>query len=89
MKLYGGAYVIADEHGRYEANLTSSGMYEVLIISNYQSRPAGPLPPDLLQALGRYFERPQQLIGQTAYEYTHLRFTGRDLAVRDQVFQRI
>jgi hypothetical protein len=88
MKLYGGAYAIADEHGRYGADLSSSGTYEVLIISNYQSRPGGALPADLLKALARYFDRPQQLIGQTAYEFTHLRFTGREPAVRDQVFQR-
>lgn len=89
MKLYGGAYVIADEQGRYGADLSSSGTYEILIISNYQSRPAGPLPPDLLKALGRYFDRPQQLIGQTAYEFAHFRFTGRETAVRDHVFQRV
>jgi hypothetical protein len=88
MKLYGGAFVIADDHGRYGADLTSSGTYEVLIISNYQSRPAAALPADLIKSLSRYFERPQQLIGQTAYEFTHLRFTGREPAVRDQVFQR-
>ena len=89
MKLYGGAYVMADEHGRYGADLTSSGSYEVLIISNYQSRPAGAVPADLIKTLGRYFERPQLLIGQTAYVFTHLRFTGREPAVRDQVFQRV
>jgi hypothetical protein len=88
LKLYGGAYVMADEHGRYGADLTSSGSYEVLIISNYQSRPAGAVPADLIKTLGRYFERPQLLIGQTAYVFTHLRFTGREPAVRDQVFQR-
>jgi hypothetical protein len=88
MKLYGGAYVLADDLGRYGADLTSSGNYEVLIISNYQSRPAGALPPDLIKSLSRYFERPQLLIGQTAYEFTHLRFTGKEAAVRDQVFQR-
>lgn len=89
MKLYGGAYVMADDHGRYGAELTSSGTYEILMISNYQSRPAGALPSDLLKILGRYFNRPQLLIGQTAYEFTHLRFTGREPAVRDQVFQRV
>ncbi|HVJ87351.1 MAG TPA: hypothetical protein VM452_16960 [Caulifigura sp.] len=88
MKLYGGAFVTADEQGRYGADLSSSGTYEILIISNYQSRPAGQLPPDLLKALGRYFDRPQLLIGQTAYEFSHFRFTGREPAVRDQVFQR-
>ncbi|HVJ66522.1 MAG TPA: hypothetical protein VM510_00990, partial [Caulifigura sp.] len=88
MKLHGGAYVVADEQGRYGADLPSSGTYELLIISNYQSRPAGPLPGDLLKSLGRYFERPQLLIGQTAYEFAHFRFTGREPAVRDQVFQR-
>jgi DNA-directed RNA polymerase subunit RPC12/RpoP len=88
MKLYGGAYVIADDHGRYGADLSSSGTYEILIISNYQSRPAGQIPADLQKSLARYFDRPQQLIGQTAYEYIHLRFTGREPAVRDQVFQR-
>jgi hypothetical protein len=88
MKLYGGAYVIADEHGRYGADLSSSGTYQVLTISNYQPRPAGPVPADLLNSLGRYFDRPQQLIGQTAYDFAHLRFTGREPAVRDQVFQK-
>jgi hypothetical protein len=88
MKLYGGAYVTADEHGRYGADLTSSGTYEVLIISNYQSRPGGALPADLHKSLARYFDRPQHLIGQTAYEFAHLRFTGREPAVRDHVFQR-
>ncbi len=88
MKLYGGAFVTADDHGRYDAALASSGTYQMLIISNYQSRPAGPPPPDLLKALGRYFDRPQQLIGQTAYEFAHFRFTGREPAVRDHVFQR-
>jgi len=89
MKLSGGAYVLADELGRYGANLSSSGTYQILMISNYQSRPAGPLPADLQKALARYFDRPQQLIGQRAYEFTHLRFTGREPAVRDQVFQRV
>lgn len=88
MKLYGGAYVMADDHGHYGADLTSSGTYEILIISNYQSRPAGALPADLLKSLARYFDRPQHLIRQTAYEFTHLRFTGREPVVRDQVFQR-
>jgi hypothetical protein len=88
MKLYGGAYVMADEQGRYGADLTSSGSYEILFISNYQSRPAGTLPADLVKSLARYFDKPQNLIGQTAYEFTHLRFTGREPAVRDQVFQR-
>jgi len=88
IKLSGGAFVIADERGRYGADLTSSGTYEILIISNYQSRPAGPLPGDLLKALARYFDRPQQLVGQRSYEFFHLRFTGREPAVRDHVFQK-
>ncbi|QDT54989.1 hypothetical protein Pan44_30300 [Caulifigura coniformis] len=88
IKLSGGAYVLADARGRYGADLRSSGTYEILIISNYQSRPAGPVPADLLKSLARYFDRPQQLIGQRSYEFFHLRFTGREPAVRDHVFQR-
>jgi hypothetical protein len=89
LKLLGGAFTSADEQGRYGADLSSSGVYEILIVSNYQSRPAGPLPEDLLKALSRFFDRPQQLVGQTAYEFTHIRFTGRESSVRDQVFQRV
>jgi hypothetical protein len=89
IRLYGGAYEIADEQGRYAAMLSSSGAYQILIVSNYQPRPAAAVPPEVLKSLGRYFERPQLLIGQTAYEFVQWRYSGREPAVRDQVFARV
>ena len=60
----------------------------VMISFSWTRTDGGPPPADLLKSLGKYFDRPQQLIGQTAYDFTHLRFNGREPAVRDHVFQR-
>jgi hypothetical protein len=89
LKMLGGTFAIADPEGRYRAELSSSGLYELLMISRYQPRSAVTTPAELVKALGRFFDRPAQLIGQTQFEYTsHFRFAGRDSAVRDQVFRK-
>ncbi len=38
MRLYGGAFVVSDSDGNYAVEVASSGMFEMLMISNYQPR---------------------------------------------------
>ncbi len=85
----GGHFAIADSDGRFQVQLPEAGEYRVLIISRYQPREeTGPLAPQVKQFLGQYFERPEQLLGQTEYHMSPFRYRGEGSVPRDHTFTR-
>ena len=83
----GGDFSIADAEGRYEIRLPQAGVYQVLILSRYQ--PAeGRSPPATVQPfLATYFERPVQVLGDTAAHMSQFRYRGSGTSPRDQTFE--
>ena len=65
---WGGAFARADNHGDATVMLSQPGNYQVLFISRRAKRPAKNAPAaDDLATLGRFFQQPQNLLGDKKY----------------------
>jgi len=71
LRTVGGAYARADDQGRFQLELPTSGKYFVLVLSANAKRPSSqpPATEDLLK-MGRYFENAADLLGQNRYQWT-------------------
>lgn len=66
----GGAYVRADNAGRYQVTLPDAGRYFVLIVSKNKYRVAGEeLDKADVAQLGRYVQPPTDLLGESRYAW--------------------
>ena len=85
----GGGFDFADADGQFQITLAKAGEYQVLMMSRYQPREdTTPLTPDVRQLLEKYFDRPDQLLGQTEFHVSSFRYRGEGSAPRDYTFTR-
>ncbi|MCA9053769.1 MAG: hypothetical protein KDA75_08020, partial [Planctomycetaceae bacterium] len=89
IRAVGGDFVTADADGNYAAMLPAAGLYQVLIVSRYQPRAEGSAPDAAaMQVLAGYFDRPAQVIGESALHASPFRYRGSGASTRDQTFER-
>lgn len=87
IRALGGDFCIAGEDGRYTIQLPQAGIYQVVIVSRYQSRGGDAAPAEALQFLSRYFDRPAQVLGDAAVHISQFRYRGSGTSPRDQTFE--
>ena len=85
----GGASGAADTKGHYKITLPGAGSYEILVLSHFQSRSLDAEPtPHEKTILSHFFERPDQLLGRSAYQIAPLRSKGTGTEPWDYTFER-
>jgi hypothetical protein len=85
----GGASGAADAKGNYRITLPGAGSYEILVLSHFQSRALDAEPtPHEKTVLSHFFERPDQLLGRSAYQLAPLRSKGAGAEPWDYTFER-
>ena len=74
----GGNAAQTDQNGKFSIKLPpSSGAYHIIVISQNKGNDVDPtIPQSTLDILGKYFDRPQGLIGERAFKQTKLRIPG-------------
>ncbi len=87
LRAMGGAVEFAGENGRYQVELTESGEYHVLILSRSAGRPETSDDEATIQTLENYFERAEQMLGQLAYRFETIRFSGNRAVPIDAGFE--
>lgn len=87
IRALGGDYCVADADGKYAIQLPQAGLYQVLILSRYQPRDGGAAYHQALQFLAAYFDRPAQVLGETAVQISPFRYRGSGTAPRDHTFE--
>lgn len=86
LRAMGGAVATADESGQYRLEIPA-GTYHLLILSHFQLRDEKQSPDaELQKVLANYFDRPGDLLGRVAYDFSPLRVKGTG-DVRDQLFK--
>ena len=87
LRTKGGAVEFADEDGRYQIELTEPGEYHVLILSRSAGRSETSDDEATIQTLSGYFERAEQMLGQLAYRFETIRFSGNQVVPLDAGFE--
>ncbi len=87
IRALGGDFCVADADGRYTIHLPQAGLYQVLFLSRYQPRDNGAAYHQALQFLTAYFDRPAQVLGETAVQISPFRYRGSGTSPRDQTFE--
>lgn len=86
LRAMGGALASADDSGQYRLEIPA-GTYHLLILSHFQLRDEKRSPDTELQKLlASYFDRPGDLLGRVAYDFSPLRVKGTG-DFRDQLFK--
>ncbi len=87
LRTKGGAVEFADEDGRYHIELTEPGEYHVLILSRSAGRSETSDDEATITTLEGYFERAEQMLGQLAYRFETIRFSGNHVVPLDAGFE--
>ena len=87
LRTKGGAVEFADEDGRYQIELTEPGEYHVLILSRSAGRSETSDDEATITTLEGYFERAEQMLGQLAYRFETIRFSGNHVVPLDAGFE--
>lgn len=89
LRSLGGDLAIVNEDGTYESQVASSGVYTILVVSNYQPRTEDQeIEPGVESVLERFFDRPSRVLGSTQYRAAQLRFPGDRSVLWDYSFER-
>jgi hypothetical protein len=87
LRALGGDVAIVDEKGNFTISLPEAGLYQILILSRYQSRDEEkPLEAALIKLLELYFDRPEQLLGRVGYHFGQVRYKGTGTEIWDDSF---
>ena len=87
-RTFGGDLVLADAQGSYATRALLPGQYGFLVASQYQSRSEKvPLSQSCLEFLGRYFERPELVLGNVDYRFVEIKLDDNSITDRDIQFQ--
>jgi len=90
IRALGGDLVKVGEDGLYESELSQAGEYHVLVLSRHTKRPEESVIPSTdRSALGEFFDRPQQLLGELAYQFGTLNYRGDETEIWDHAFEAI
>jgi hypothetical protein len=85
----GGASDTVDAKGNYRITLPGAGSYEILVLSHFQFRSADDEPNAHAKAvMAGFFDRPEQLLGRSAYQVAPLRSKGTGSEPWDYTFER-
>lgn len=86
LRAMGGAIGLADEHGRFQIELTKPGKYHVLVLSRSAGRSETSDDEATINTLSSYFDRAEQMLGQLAYRFETIRFSGQSVLPLDTGF---
>jgi hypothetical protein len=87
LRAMGGAVEFADENGLYQIELTEPGEYHLLILSRSAGRSKSSDDEATIQLLDGYFERAGQMLGELAYRFETIRFSGNRAVPIDAAFE--
>jgi hypothetical protein len=88
IRALGGDLVKVGEDGLYSSTLPQAGEYNVIVLSRHATRPEGTIiSTSDRSTLGEYFDRPQQLLGQLAYQLGTVTYRGEQTEIWDHAFE--
>ena len=82
----GGNLAVAADDGAFSLHLPAAGEYQLVALSNAQTRDPDQETENLRHFLELYFHRPDRLLGQSAYQEAFLHYRGTGTEVRDYAF---
>ena len=83
----GGSFARTDGAGEFQISTGQAGEYFVLIVSNSLSSPGDANSSDAQHSLSAWFERPEALLGELAFEFMTIRLSGTERSPIDCVFR--
>lgn len=87
LEAMGGRVATVDEDGNFEIALPQQGTYLLLVLSHFQGRSADfEWPAQLHRILARYFESPDRLVGQLAFQGEFVQHHGTAVLFWDHAF---